>query len=288
MKLGFWTLGMPAWTTAEIADRARQAGYRGVALRCSRPENGRPAGGADVCIEMPAEHIEATVKSFAEADVQIVSVVYDGPNGHATPTLDWAPLAADLREHLRLIARLGAPRILVPVGLPAMRVSWDSHLNALWDMVSEALESVPGVNAMFENHTGVASGEQLLRMCARRDNPRIGVELSPDHCLVMQEDIIRLIDEFSEFIHQVCWADRRAVPDKLGQFDGRYYYVRYETCVNGEGLVPAQKIIDALRRNRFDGYVCLKWEKSATYGRQLPTGDVALDQFKSFMGGFGL
>jgi sugar phosphate isomerase/epimerase len=288
VKLGFWTLGMPSWTTAETADRARRSGYRGVALRCSRPENGRPAGGADVCVETPADQVEATVKSFAEADVEIVSVVYDGPNGHAAPTLEWAPLAADLSAHLRLVARLGAPRILVPVGRPAMRVSWDSHLNALWDMVSEALETVPGVYAMFENHTGVATGEQLLRMCARRGNPRIGVELSPDHCLVMQEDTIRLIDEYGEFIHQVCWADRRAVPDKLGQFDGRYYYVRYETCVNGEGLVPTQKIIDALRRNGFAGYVCLKWEKSASFGRQLPTGDVALDQFKSFMGGFGL
>jgi sugar phosphate isomerase/epimerase len=288
MKLGFWTLGMPPWTTAETAGRARQAGYRGVVLRCSRPENGRPAGGAEVCLATPAEQVDATVESFAAADVEIVSVVYDGPNGHAAPVLDWAPLAADLREHLRLIARLGARRILVPVGRPAMGVSWDAHLNGLWDTVGEALQGEPGIDAMVENHTGVASAEQLLRMAARRGNPRIGVELSPDHCVVMQEDTIALIDEYSEFIHQVCWADRKAVPDKLGQFDGRYYYVRYETCPNGDGLVPTRKIIDALRRNQFDGYVCLKWEKSATFGRQLPTGDVALDQFKSYMGGFGL
>ena len=38
--------------------------------------------------------------------------------------------------------------------------------------------------------------------------------------------------------------------DDLGRFDGQFYYLRYESCGNGEGNVQARKIFDKLKQTQ--------------------------------------
>ena len=99
----------------------------------------------------------------------------------------------------------------------------------------------------------------------------------------MQEDLFGLIDRYAPFIHKICYADRKLVQDDLGRFDGRYYYIRYESCSIGDGEVPGAEMLDRLSRQGFEGFVSLKWEKSARFGHHLPSSESALEHFAGYM-----
>ncbi len=74
----------------------------------------------------------------------------------------------------------------------------------------------------------------------------------------------------------------------LAKFDCRFYEVRDESFGIDECVFPAAAIFEALAEEGFDGYVSLKWEKSARFGHHLPPGDQVLGQFAEFMRQFGV
>jgi sugar phosphate isomerase/epimerase len=134
-------------------------------------------------------------------------------------------------------------------------------------------------------------------MVERAGDSRLGVAFSPDHCIVMQENPVELADAHSDAIQHISMADRKVVQSELGAFDGRFYYVRYECCIVGEGAVPAEKLFDTLAKRGFNGYVSLKWEKSDVgtgphlptgYGWHLPWGDAVLPSYAKLMRSLGV
>ncbi|MCL2396185.1 MAG: sugar phosphate isomerase/epimerase [Acidimicrobiaceae bacterium] len=287
MKLGFWTLGMPAWSAKEIVEQAKAHGYTGVDLRCTRPDNGRPGGGGILCIESPDDEVLETRQAFEGSGVEITSLLcYLPGNRPAAP--DWSAYTDDVAAHASLAARVGAAGLRLGVPRPAEGVSWTQHLEALWQATQDGLKREAGVGAVFENHTGGPSAAQLLVVAERIGDERIGVELSPDHSFVMQEDTLPLIERHAPWIHHVCFADRQVSEEDLGAFDGRFYQVRFESCVIGEGLVPAEKIFRALEGQGYSGYVALKWERPVTVGETVVTGEHVLPTFAKFMRDFGV
>lgn len=284
MKLGFWTLGMPPWSNSEVAQKAVETGCDGVDLRCTRPaEDGSPADGGNLSIESGPDEVKSTIDAFAEAGIEVSSLLCYSPKGHSGALLAWPELESDLATHAQLAEQLGAPRLRVTVGHPPEGGSFDEHLNQLWRSVQAALVDTPSVGAVFENHPGTANAFQLLSKAEEFGDERIGVEFSPDHTHVMQEPTIDLVRRFAPFIHQVCIADRRPVAEDLAKFDGRYYTVRYESCMIGDGAVPLAGVIEALAEEGYDGYLSLKWEKSERFGHHLDTGDVALQRFVEYV-----
>ena len=288
MKLGFWTRGMPDWKTTEIPSHAAANGYHGVDLRCTALVNGVPADGGQVTLQTSESEIADIVKAFKAANVEISSLLCYNKGGHGGAITDWDAFAEDVGAHAVFAAKLGTRRIRVTVGKTAPGVSWDDHLAALWPAVQRGLDASPGMGAVFENHVGSGSAAQLLALADSFGDERIGVELSPDHSIVMQEDLIGLVERYAPHVHQVCFADRKPVEEGLGAFDGRYYTVRYEDAIPGEGLVPAKRLFTLLAERGFDGYVSLKWEKSANYGQHLPWGDVMLPRFAKYMRSLGV
>jgi sugar phosphate isomerase/epimerase len=288
MKLGFWTLGMPSWNSREIVEQAAKYGYSGVDLRCTRPDNGRPAGGGNLCIESPDEDVRSTREAFEGSGVEITSLLCYLPRERSAGAMDWSWYRDDVAAHASLAGRVAAPLMRLGVGAPAEGVSWNRHLESLWEATQAGLEKEPGVGVVFENHTGRPYAEELLAMAEGVGDQRIGVELSPDHCLVMQEDAVEVIERHSRWIHQVCFADRCVAEEGLGDFDGRYYHVRYESCVVGEGLVPAAPIFAELKRLHYDGYVTLKWERPVESGGKVTTGEAVLPIFAKFMRDLGV
>jgi len=287
MKLAFWTRGMPEWPVNELAANAVALGYQGIDLRCTRPVDGRPSDGGNVSVAEPDESIDTIKHEFATAGVELASLLCYITGGHRGTTSDWPTVEADVREHANFARRLGAPRIRITVGHPADGTDWDTHIARLWSAVGSALDGSPGVSAVFENHPGSANAEQLLEAAVRFEDPRLGVLFSPDHCVVMQEDVLDLIERYAPQIHQVCFADRRPVQEDLARFDGEYYHVRYEPCWPGEGIVPTRKILGKLADRGFEGFISLKWEKSPVFGHNLPDGETVLPYFPKWMAELG-
>jgi sugar phosphate isomerase/epimerase len=287
VKLGFWTLGMPEWSNAEIAQRAAALGYQGVDLRCVR-RDGRPTiRPTNIRIEASPEEIEQTKNAFAEAGVEISSLLCYNASPTAGDSAAYDAFEREMVLHLQLARKLGSSRIRFVTEGPPDRVSWENYLVEMYRAVSRALDTAPGMDAVVENHIGRASSRQLLEAAEKVGDTRIGLEFSPEHSLVMQEDVLDLVERYTPHIHQICWADRKVVQHDLGRFDGEYYYVRYQSCWIGEGIVPAREIMEGLAQHGFDDYISLKWEKSATYGAHLPDGEKALAFFPGYIKQFG-
>jgi sugar phosphate isomerase/epimerase len=289
MKLGFWNLAMPPWSNEEIVQQAKKHGYAGVDLRCTRPdEHGRPAGGGNLCVDSPDDEVSAIRRAFDGSGVEITSLLCYLPPERSAGALDWSWYQDDVAAHSSLADRVGAARIRLGTGSPAEGVGWEQHLEQLWLATQRGLRGVPGVGVVFENHTGRPRAEELLAAAERAGDERIGVEYSPDHALVMQEDPVEVIEGHVDWVHQVCFADRRVEEERLGEFDGRYYHVRYESCLPGEGLVPAERIFRTLERSRYDRYVTLKWERPVTFPTEVTSGETVLPIFANFMRSLGV
>jgi sugar phosphate isomerase/epimerase len=297
MKVGFTTLGMPDWPAAAFATRASELGYDGVFLRCTPPGNGKPAPGDQVAVELTDDELAEIKRAYDQSGVDIPAVLCSnskrGRMAIDSDKIDWDEVEADLSAHVRVAEKLGCRYIRFQTERadekpqPGYQWDWDDYLD---HMGRASLAAIKGTNltGIYQNHVSSATAGQLIQMVEKIGDGRLGVVLSPDHSIVMQEDPLQLAEDHWEAIAHVSMADRRVVKEGLGDFDGRYYYVRYETCVNGEGIVPAARIFSALERRGWDGYVYLKWEKSAKFGWQLPEGEVELVSFINLMRSLGV
>jgi sugar phosphate isomerase/epimerase len=283
LKLGFWTLYDVDWTNAEIAQRAASLGYQGVDLRVTAPAKQRTIGD-NLSLDATDEEIATTRAAFAQANVEISSLNCYNDSPSAADASAYAAFERQIREHAQLAQKVGTPRIRFQITAgPPPGVSWDDYLVETWRAVGRALDAAPGVNAVVENHPDRANAEQLLATSEKVGDQRIGVELSPDHVLVMQEPLLKLVDRYAAQIHHICMADRKVVQEDLARFDGRYYYVRYESCWIGDGIVPTGQMLSKLAERGFNEYVSLKWEKSSRFGQHLPSSEAALTHFAQYM-----
>lgn len=284
MKLGFWTLlsSECEWDNEEIAQRAASLGYDGVDLRVHR-RDGRPSLGSNISLDSGEAKVAGTRAAFAAAGVEIASLLCYNASPVAGSVAAWTEFEREIELHADLADRLGTSRIRIVVEGPPDGLTWAAYLERVWETAGQVLDKHPGMDAVIENHPQRANAGQLLAMAARAGDPRLGVEFSPEHALVMQENILELIDRYAAHIHKVCFADRRVVQDDLARFDGHYYYVRYEPCWNGDGIVPTGEMLARLARGGFADYISLKYERSAIYGLHLPPAQLALEHFPGFI-----
>jgi sugar phosphate isomerase/epimerase len=283
VKLGFWTLYDVDWTNEQVAQKAAELGYQGVDLRVTAPGR-KPGIGENLTLDSSDAHIERTRQAFARAGVEISSLNCYNSSPSTTGLVELAAFEQEILQHAQLAHKVGTARIRFQLtAQPADGLSWEDYLDEVWRSVGRALDAVPGINAVVENHPDRANAAQLLATAERMWDPRIGVEFSPDHVVVMQENMFDLIERYTPQIHQICFADRKLVQENLARFDGRYYYVQYESCWIGDGAVPGQEMLSRLARHGFDDYVSLKWEKSSRFGHHLPSSESALAHYAQYM-----
>jgi sugar phosphate isomerase/epimerase len=298
MKLGFLQGGMPPWTSAEVTNKASELGFDGVGIGSRQLGQSGAKSSDDELSEIRLQYEKAGI------EIHNLGAHYRAPYpGIGSDEFNWDELEAELVPIAQLASKLGSPSISVTVQRPVQGKKWDwtEYLDNLGRASLRAVQEVPGVRAVFQNHVTSASARQLLEMVERVGDERLGVAFSPDHCIVMQEDPVELADRHAAAIQHVCMADRKVTAEDLGKFDGRYYYVRYECCVVGEGVVPTERMIDTLIKRGFDGYVSLKWEKSDAvstapdrahlpngYGWHLPPGEEVLPPFAELMRSLGV
>src|SRR5579864_272340 len=187
MKLGFWTLYDVDWSNEEVARQAAALGYDGVDLRVTRP--GRQLGiGENLTLESSIEDIERTRAAFSNAGVEISSLNCYNASPTTLESADIEAFENEILLHAQLALKVGTPRIRFQLtSVPAAGISWEQFLDTIWRAVGRVLDRTTGINAVVENHPDRANAEQLLATAERVQDPRIGVEFSPDHVIVMQE-----------------------------------------------------------------------------------------------------
>jgi len=299
MKLGFLQGGMPAWTNEEIARRAKDLACDGVGLGRRNLEFG--ADSTD-------EQIAAFKGIFSDAGVEIHN--FGADTRPLWPHIDsdqinWDEAEITLVAAAKLAARVGSPSMQVtvqqpdPEGNKSQKWDWDDYLENLGRVSVTAAKEAPGLRLVFQNHINSANAEQLCAMAEKRGVDKLGVAFSPDHCIVMQENPVEIAERHAAAIQHVTMADRKVVQEDLGKFDGRYYYVRYECSIVGEGVVPIGRLLETLEGQGFDGYVSLKWEwltadpkrtihPEGYNWQHLPPGDVVLGPYCDLMRSYGV
>lgn len=264
MKLSFWTLGMPAWSNPEFADRAAQLGYGGIDLRLTN--------GGNVTMESSEAEIDDVMRTYAAKGVGIASLLAYQKRGDGKSPVDWGEVEADLVAHAKLAQRMNNTPVRITVGYTDPSTSWDTYLANLASATKTAVREVPTVTFMYQNHAGSATAEQLGALTEKLADPQIRFGFSPDHCFAEGEDPLALARHYGPLIQQLHIADRKK------QEDGTY-----AACWIGDGVVPHAAILETLAKHGFDGWVSLKWERGAR--SEMPQGDVVLPHFVQYIKG---
>lgn len=283
MKLGFWEFEFHADTNAGLAKKAAELGYDGVDIRVAR-RDGRPSTlPSQLAVDSPAADIAATRRAFEAAGVEISSLLCYNTSPTSLDPAAWQAYEQEVVLHAELARKLGSGRIRPVVTAPEDADAWDEYIDTAWRAIGRALDRVPGVTAVLQNHNGRSGAGQLFQAADRNRDERIGIEFSPDHVMVMQEDVFGLVRRHARHIRKVCFADRRVVREGLARLEGGYYHVRFESCPIGQGIVPFREIVFELVRQGFDGYVSLKGERSREAGNSTETVDSVLAHFAGYM-----
>src|SRR5438876_9547907 len=67
MKLSFWTLGMPAWSNAEFAERAAELGYGGVDVHLTN--------GGNLTIDASEPEIDNVMRTYSSKGIEVSSLL---------------------------------------------------------------------------------------------------------------------------------------------------------------------------------------------------------------------
>jgi sugar phosphate isomerase/epimerase len=283
VKLGFWEFESHGDSIAELANKAARLGYDGVDLRVAR-RDGRPVTlPSQLAVDACETDVAATRRAFETAGVEISSLLCYNASPTTTEAAKWQAFEQEVVLHARLARRLGASRIRPTVTAPEDPETWSHYIDTAWRSIGRALDQVPGMTAVLQNHNGRSGAGQLFEAADRNGDERIGIEFSPDHVMVMQEDVFGLMRRNARHIRKVCFSDRRVVPDGLARLEGGYYHVRFESCPIGEGIVPFREIVFELVRLGFDGYISLKGERSKDQRTGPDANDSVLTHFPAYM-----
>src|SRR6266542_3607994 len=153
MKLSFWTLGMPAWSNTEFAQKAAELGYGGIDLRLTN--------GGNLSMESSEAEIDAVVRTYAAEGINIASLLAYQKRGDGKSPVDWGAVEADMVAHARLAKRMADVPIRVTVGYTDPSTSWDTYLTNLAGAVKTAIAEVPSASFMYQNHAGSATAGKL-------------------------------------------------------------------------------------------------------------------------------
>jgi sugar phosphate isomerase/epimerase len=244
MKLGFTTLGCPEWKLEEVARNARAYGFDGVELRVADDK-------IHLSPDASAGDLARVAGVFREAGVPVYALA-----GYAT----FASLQAEkiqgnqklARKLLAVAAALGARFVRVYGGrgekTRSRAEAAASIAAALEPVAREAADR--GVTFAIETHDDWCAGDDVMRIIESVGGPGVGV-LFDIHNTYAETGEWR--QTYERVRPRLCYFH---VKDAYKSPDGRWHNVML-----GAGHLPLADVFARLKRDGFDGYLSLEWEK---------------------------
>lgn len=257
MKISFTTMATPELDIPSQFKTARAYGFDGVDLRVIQRGNGEIS--RDIT-QAEAERIVAQ------------------QNGVEVPTLlcynerietGRDSMIASVLEHMQFAAKLGIPTIRVFTGV----LKTPEAVKMLVDVLKTVFEQdTTGTKIGMQNHLNCGiTARQGIEVCKQVNDPRLSVILSPDHCVLINEDLEPMLPELAKYTSQLYVADVNE---------------ENKSVFPGQGKIPYRKILSTLQENDFDGYVTFKWERC--WHPELPHYDEAFRAFRSWIDKTGI
>lgn len=174
------------------------------------------------------------------------------PNGLRSGTDREA--AEDAAVHLEYAARVGARVMRIPGGSRRTRpASWPLHKRRLGAMLKKLVRVAEkhGVVLAVENHIDMLADE-MVDLITSVNSPWLGVCLDTGNNLRMFEDPVVVAEKLAPFTRATHIKD-------LGVLRGNPRdYSFWPSVPLGEGLVDMSKVIESLRKARYDGLLAVE------------------------------
>jgi sugar phosphate isomerase/epimerase len=245
LKLAFSTLGCPSWELEEVARAARAYGYAAVELRAL-------GGGLDLLArpEFQPGEVARTREWLANRGLEVCCV-------DTSCTFDSADESERRRQielagrHCELAAALGAPLIRVFPDLVPEGATFEETRDRISDSLGEVARRAPrGVRVGLETHGDFAGGAVTADIMRRADHPNLCIFWDAANTFASGEAIEETAPAVAPYLAHVHLRDARPM--------GKEHWT---PVLAGRGLVPFDRVVAALRKLDYQGYVSFEFEK---------------------------
>jgi sugar phosphate isomerase/epimerase len=265
-KLGFSTLGCPAYHVDEVIALARNNRFSGVEIRFIRGEVNLPK-----LEEFSPARIGETRRRFEDGGIQVVCV----DTSIRMNSLDEDERRRQLessRVYCAIAAGLGAPYLRVFGGpLPERQ-----DRNATLDAIARGLGRVAdetlarGVTTLLESHDYFSTSERLLDLYTRGAGENLAILWDILHTYRNGESAADTWARLGPRIKLVHVKD-----SATSSAEG------FDLVLTGKGTVPIPSFLEVLKAAGYNGYVHFEWEKA--WHPEIPEPEVAIPQFARYM-----
>ena len=263
MKLAFSTLGCPDFDWQDIYSMAKDLGYGGIEMR----------GLGDKIFSIHAkpfhpDQIDKTIATLKRMHLEIPCL---STGCVLKDEATWPETRAEIGEYIRLAAKLGAPYIRLLGDRDADvegEVDDEVVLRALREIIPMAEEY--GVILLVETNGVYADTGRLHDLLIRAESDNVGALWDMHHPY-------RFFDEKPETTVQNLgmYIKHVHIKDSVME-DGK---VRYRMM--GEGDLPVESMLRALRSVNYEGFISLEWLRA--YAPDLESAGIVFPHFANYM-----
>ncbi|CDZ24526.1 AMP-dependent synthetase and ligase [[Clostridium] cellulosi] len=263
MKIAFSTLGCPDFAWSDIYSMAKDFGFDGIEIR---------GLGKDIFAVHAKpfldENLDATIKKLAELKLEIPCL----SSGCCLKYADKAEEnCREIKEYIELAAKLGTPYVRVLADLkprPEGEVDDGVVLDTLKKIIPEAEKK--GVTLLVESNGVYSDTARLAKLLTNAKSDAVAALWDVHHtCRFGGETPGQTVQNLGAYIKYIH------IKDSVVQ-DGKIIY-----RMVGEGDLPIDDIMLALRSINYDGYVSLEWVKR--WARDLTDAGIVFPKFANFM-----
>ena len=263
MKLAFSTLGCPDFSWSDIYSMAKDFGFDGIEMR---------GLGNDIfsvrAQPFRADQIDKTIANLKRMRLEIPCL----STGCVLKDADcWQQTKAEIEEYIRLAEKLGAKYIRLLGDRNADiegEVDDEIVLAALKDIVPYA--EAHGVILLVETNGVYSDTARLRDLLARVESDNVAALWDMHHpyrfANEKPETTIQNLGVYIKHIH---------IKDSV-MVDGK---VKYK--IMGEGDIPIESMIRALRSVNYEGYISLEWVKNTA--PELQSAGIVFPHFANYM-----
>ena len=263
MKLAFSTVGCPDFQWSEIYSMAKDLGFDGIEVRGLGKEistfNMQPFSEGE---------IDRTVRTLADLRLSIPCL----SSGIALKFADKrAANIAELTDYIHMAARLGAPYVRVMGdwdAAPGGEVDDEAVKSQLRELIPEAEKC--GVTLLVETNGVYANTERLRDLLTDLASDNVAALWDMHHPYrFMHESPEQTLQNLGTYIKHVH------IKDSVLE-DGKLVY-----RLMGDGDLPIDEMMRALRSINYEGYVTLEWVRY--WSRNMYDAGVVFPQFLHYM-----
>ncbi len=263
MKLSFSTKGWHGKSFEELCKLAKELRFSGIELH---NVGNRLFTESDSAFSDYAS--TATLRKLYENKLTI-PCIDSIADPSVTERLD--ETTAEIMECIRIAKNLKIPYIRLHAGAQS-KDSFEAVYSFLCKMVPVAEKE--GVTLLLETSGLFASGKMLRKMLDRFACDSLAAlwDMYSSYFIAGEspEETIEALGAYIKHIH---------IKDAEKSDDGRLTY-----CLMGEGALPVESFILALRSVNYNGFISLEW--SPEWCRELDDMEIILSQFENFMSQF--